>query len=218
MISAGDFKNGITLEIDGNVCQIVEFQHVKPGKGAAFVRTKYKNIITGAVLEKSFRPTEKFPAARTERVDMQYLYDDGDLYYFMNVETYDQVGLTKDQVGDSLKFVKENEMVKICSHNGNVFAIEPPLFVELEVTETEPGFAGNTAQGATKPATVETGAQVQVPLFVNQGDKLKSIQEQENIFLEYNQDETSCLFCLIDRCKEIKTAIGKIRWQFFISD
>ena len=126
MISAGDFKNGITLEIDGNVCQIVEFQHVKPGKGAAFVRTKYKNIITGAVLEKSFRPTEKFPAARIERVDMQYLYDDGDLYYFMNVETYDQVGLTKDQVGDSLKFVKENEMVKICSHNGNVFAIEPP--------------------------------------------------------------------------------------------
>ena len=163
MISAGDFKNGITLEIDGNVCQIVEFQHVKPGKGAAFVRTKYKNIIT----------TEKVPAARIERVDMQYLYDDGDLYYFMNVETYDQVGLTKDQVGDSLKFVKENEMVKICSHNGNVFAIEPPLFVELEVTETEPGFAGNTAQGATKPATVETGAQVQVPLFVNQGDKLK---------------------------------------------
>ena len=161
MISAGDFKNGITLEIDGNVCQIVEFQHVKPGKGAAFVRTKYKNIITGAVLEKSFRPTEKFPAARIERVDMQYLYQD------------DQVGLTKDQVGDSLKFVKENEMVKICSHNGNVFAIEPPLFVELEVTETEPGFAGNTAQGATKPATVETGAQVQVPLFVNQGDKLK---------------------------------------------
>ena len=158
MISAGDFKNGITLEIDGNVCQIVEFQHVKPGKGAAFVRTKYKNIITGAVLEKSFRPTEKFPAARIERVDMQYLYQDG---------------LTKDQVGDSLKFVKENEMVKICSHNGNVFAIEPPLFVELEVTETEPGFAGNTAQGATKPATVETGAQVQVPLFVNQGDKLK---------------------------------------------
>ena len=178
MISAGDFKNGITLEIDGNVCQIVEFQHVKPGKGAAFVRTKYKNIITGAVLEKSFRPTEKFPAARIERVDMQYLYDDGDLYYFMNVETYDvntyeQIALNSDTIGDSLKFVKENEMVKICSHNGNVFAIEPPLFVELEVTETEPGFAGNTAQGATKPATVETGAQVQVPLFVNQGDKLK---------------------------------------------
>ena len=173
MISAGDFRNGVTVEIDGTVCQIVEFQHVKPGKGAAFVRTKYKNIITGSVLEKSFRPTEKFPTARIERVDMQYLYSDGGLYYFMNVETFDQVGLTEDQVGDSLKFVKENEMVKICSHNGNVFAIEPPLFVELVVTETEPGFAGNTAQGATKPATVETGAQVMVPLFVNQGDKLK---------------------------------------------
>ncbi|MFQ9158178.1 MAG: elongation factor P [Blautia sp.] len=173
MISAGDFRNGVTVEIDGNVCQIVEFQHVKPGKGAAFVRTKYKNIITGAVLEKSFRPTEKFPTARIERVDMQYLYNDGGLYYFMNVETFDQIGLTKEQVGDSLKFVKENEMVKICSHNGNVFAIEPPLFVELLVTETEPGFAGNTAQGATKPAVVETGAQVMVPLFVNEGDKLK---------------------------------------------
>lgn len=133
-------------------------QHVKPGKGAAFVRTKYKNIITGSVLEKSFRPTEKFPTARIERVDMQYLYSDGGLYYFMNVETFDQVGLTEEQVGDSLKFVKENEMVKICSHNGNVFAIEPPLFVELVVTETEPGFAGNTAQGATKPAIVETGS------------------------------------------------------------
>ena len=173
MISAGDFRNGVTVEIDGNVCQIVEFQHVKPGKGAAFVRTKYKNIITGSVLEKSFRPTEKFPTARIERVDMQYLYSDGGLYYFMNVETFDQVGLTEEQVGYSLKFVKENEMVKICSHNGNVFAIEPPLFVELVVTETEPGFAGNTAQGATKPAIVETGAQVMVPLFVNQGDKLK---------------------------------------------
>ena len=173
MISAGDFRNGVTVEIDGNVCQIVEFQHVKPGKGAAFVRTKYKNIITGSVLEKSFRPTEKFPTARIERVDMQYLYSDGGLYYFMNVETFDQIGLTEEQVGDSLKFVKENEMVKICSHNGNVFAIEPPLFVELVVTETEPGFAGNTAQGATKPAIVETGAQVMVPLFVTQGDKLK---------------------------------------------
>ena len=173
MISAVDFRNGVTVEIYGNVCQIVEFQHVKPGKGAAFVRTKYKNIITGAVLEKSFRPTEKFPTARIERVDMQYLYNDGGLYYFMNVETFDQIGLTEEQVGDSLKFVKENEMVKICSHNGNVFAIEPPLFVELLVTETEPGFAGNTAQGATKPAIVETGAQVMVPLFVNEGDKLK---------------------------------------------
>lgn len=173
MISAGDFRNGVTLEIDGNVCQIVEFQHVKPGKGAAFVRTKYKNIITGAVLERSFRPTEKFPQARIDRVDMSYLYNDGEFYNFMNNETFDQVALTAAQVGDSLKFVKENEIVKICSHNGNVFAIEPPLFVELEVVETEPGFAGNTAQGATKPAIVETGAQVMVPLFVNQGDKLK---------------------------------------------
>ncbi|HIY17868.1 MAG TPA: elongation factor P, partial [Candidatus Blautia avistercoris] len=166
-------KNGITLEIDGNVCQIVEFQHVKPGKGAAFVRTKYKNIITGAVLEKSFRPTEKFPQARIERVDMQYLYNDGELYYFMDAETFEQIGLNKEAVGDNLKFVKENEIVKICSHNGNVFAIEPPLFVELKVTETEPGFAGNTAQGATKPATVETGAVINVPLFVNEGDTLK---------------------------------------------
>ena len=173
MISAGDFKNGITLEIDGNVCQIVEFQHVKPGKGAAFVRTKYKNIITGAVLEKSFRPTEKFPAARIERVDMQYLYEDGDLYYFMDTETYDQVALNSETVGDALKFVKENEMCKICSHNGSVFSVEPPLFVELEITETEPGFKGDTATGASKPATVETGATVAVPLFVNQGDKIK---------------------------------------------
>ena len=173
MISAGDFKNGITLEIDGNVCQIVEFQHVKPGKGAAFVRTKYKNIITGAVLEKSFRPTEKFPQARIDRVDMSYLYNDGDLYNFMNTETYDQIALSADQVGDSLKFVKENEMVKLCSHEGNVFAIEPPISVELEVTETEPGIKGNTATGATKPAIVETGAKIMVPLFVNQGDKIK---------------------------------------------
>ena len=173
MISAGDFRNGVTVEIDGNVCQIVEFQHVKPGKGAAFVRTKYKNIITGSVLEKSFRPTEKFPTARIERVDMQYLYSDGGLYYFMNVETFDQIGLTEEQVGDSLKFVKENENVKICSHKGNVFSVEPPLFVELAITETEPGFKGDTAQGATKPAIVETGATVMVPLFVETGDVLK---------------------------------------------
>ena len=173
MISAGDFRNGITLEIDGNVVQIVEFQHVKPGKGAAFVRTKLKNVINGGVTEKTFRPTEKFPQARIDRVDMQYLYNDGDLYYFMDVQTYDQVALNKETIGDALKFVKENEMVKICSHNGNVFAVEAPLFVELEVTETEPGFKGDTAQGATKPATVETGATVNVPLFVNTGDKIK---------------------------------------------
>ena len=173
MISAGDFRNGVTIEIEGNVCQIVEFQHVKPGKGAAFVRTKYKNIITGAVLEKSFRPTEKFPQARIDRVDMSYLYNDGDLYNFMNVETYDQVALTKEQVGDSLKFVKENEVVKVCSWNGNVYAIEPPLFVEPQITETEPGFKGDTATGATKRAIVETGATVYVPLFVEQGDVIK---------------------------------------------
>ncbi|WP_283682211.1 elongation factor P [Parablautia sp. Marseille-Q6255] len=173
MISAGDFRNGITLEIDGIVVQIIEFQHVKPGKGAAFVRTKLKNIINGGVIEKTFRPTEKFPAARIDRVEMQYLYSDGDLFHFMNTETYDQIALNQETIGDALKFVKENEMVKVCSYNGNVFAVEAPLFVELEVTDTEPGFKGDTATGATKPATVETGAVVYVPLFVETGDKLK---------------------------------------------
>ena len=173
MISAGDFKNGVTVEIDGNIYQILEFQHVKPGKGAAFVRTKLKNIISGGVVEKTFRPTEKFPKAHIDRKDMQYLYRDGDLFNFMDVETYDQIALNEDVVGDSLKFVKENEVVKICSHNGNVFSVEPHLFVELAITETEPGFKGDTAQGATKPATVETGAIVMVPLFVEQGDVLK---------------------------------------------
>ena len=173
MISAGDFKNGVTVEIDGNIYQILEFQHVKPGKGAAFVRTKLKNIVSGGVVEKTFRPTEKFPKAHIDRKDMQYLYRDGDLFNFMDVETYDQIALNEDVVGDSLKFVKENEVVKICSHNGNVFSVEPPLFVELAITETEPGFKGDTAQGATKPATVETGAIVMVPLFVEQGDVLK---------------------------------------------
>ena len=173
MVTAGDFRNGVTLEMEGNIYQIIEFQHVKPGKGAAFVRTKLKNIINGGVVEKTFRPTEKFPQARIDRVEMQYLYTDGDLFHFMNTETYDQIALNQDAIGDALKFVKENEMVKICSHNGNVFAVEPPLFVELEVTETEPGFKGDTATGATKPATVETGAVVYVPLFVETGDKLK---------------------------------------------
>ena len=173
MISAGDFKNGITLEIDGNVMQILEFQHVKPGKGAAFVRTKLKNIINGGVVEKTFRPTEKFPQARIDRVEMQYLYSDGDLFHFMNMESYEQIALNDEVIGDALKFVKENETVKVCSYNGNVFTVEPPLFVELEVTDTEPGFKGDTAQGATKPATVETGAIVYVPLFVETGDKLK---------------------------------------------
>ena len=173
MVSAGDFRNGITLEIEGNVVQIIEFQHVKPGKGAAFVRAKLKNIINGGVVERTFRPTEKFPQARIDRVDMQYLYNDGTLYNFMDMETYEQIALNEDAIGDSLKFVKENEMVKICSYKGNVFSVEPPLFVELAVTDTEPGFAGNTAQGATKPAVVETGASISVPLFVNIGDVVK---------------------------------------------
>lgn len=173
MVSAGDFRNGITVEMEGNVYQIIEFQHVKPGKGAAFVRTKLKNIIGGGVVEKSFRPTEKFPQARIDRKDMQYLYSDGDLFNFMDTETYDQIALNAEAVGDALKFVKENEMVKICSYNGNVFAIEPPLFVELEITDTEPGFKGDTATGATKPAIVETGAKVMVPLFVENGEKIK---------------------------------------------
>ena len=173
MISAGDFRNGVTLEIEGNVYQIMEFQHVKPGKGAAFVRTKLRNIINGGVVEKTFRPTEKFPAARIDRVDMQYLYSDGDLFHFMNAENYDQIALNAEDIGDALKFVKENEMCKVCSYNGNVFAVEPPLFVELEISDTEPGFKGDTATGATKPAVVETGATVYVPLFVEQGDKIK---------------------------------------------
>ena len=173
MISAGAFRNGITIELDNNIYQIIEFQHVKPGKGAAFVRTKLKNIKSGGVVEKTFRPTEKCPQARIDRKDMQYLYSDGELYNFMDVENYEQIALNSDMIGDALKFVKENEMVKVCSHNGNVFAIEPPLFVELEITDTEPGFKGDTATGATKPAVVETGATVYVPLFVEQGDKIK---------------------------------------------
>ena len=173
MVSAGDFKNGLTIEIDGNIFQILEFQHVKPGKGAAFVRTKLKNIISGGVVEKTFRPTEKFENAHIDRKEMQYLYKDGDLYNFMDVETYDQIALDSNVVGDALQFVKENETVKICSHKGNVFSVEPPLFVELAIAETEPGFKGDTAQGATKPAVVETGATVMVPLFVEVGDVLK---------------------------------------------
>ena len=173
MISAGDFRNGMTIELEGNIFQIVEFQHVKPGKGAAFVRTKLKNIVSGGVVEKTFRPTEKCPAAHIDRKDMQYLYMDGDLYNFMDNETYEQISLPAEDIQDAMKFVKENETCKVCSFNGKVFSVEPPLFVELEVSETEPGVKGDTATGATKPATVETGATVYVPLFVNQGDKIK---------------------------------------------
>ena len=173
MVSAGDFRNGMTVQIDGNVMQIIEFQHVKPGKGAAFVRTKMKNIISGGVVEKTFRPTEKFENAIIEKKKMQYLYNDGMFYVFMDPESFEQTSLSIDEVGDAMKFVKENYECTLISFQGKVFSVEPPLFVELEVTETEPGLAGNTAQGASKPCTLETGAVVQVPLFVNIGDVLQ---------------------------------------------
>ena len=159
--------------MDGNVVQVIEFQHVKPGKGAAFVRTKYKNIITGAVVERSFNPTDKYPTAYIERKDMQYLYSDGDLYYFMDMETYEQQPIDKSKLGPAFQFVKENMEVKVLSYKGNVFGVEPPNFVELEVTETDPGFKGDTATNATKPATLETGAEIKVPLFINQGDMIR---------------------------------------------
>lgn len=173
MISAGDFRNGITIEVEGVVYQIIEFQHVKPGKGAAFVRTKLKDVINGGVVEKTFRPVDKYPQARIDRKDMQYLYADGDMYNFMDTDNYEQLALDNDTVGDALKFVKENEICKVCSYNGKVFSVEPPLFVELEITDTEPGFKGDTATGATKPAVVETGAKINVPLFVEIGEKIK---------------------------------------------
>ncbi len=173
MITAGDFRNGVTFEMDGQVMQVIEFQHVKPGKGAAFVRTKMKNVITGAVVETSFNPTAKFENAYVERKEMQYLYKDGDIYYFMDMETYDQMPLNESQLSDNFKFVKENEMVKIVSYKGNVFSVEPPTFVELAVTETEPGIKGDTATNVTKPATLETGAVIKVPIFINEGDVLK---------------------------------------------
>ncbi|MBE6851095.1 MAG: elongation factor P [Ruminococcus sp.] len=173
MITAGDFRNGVTFEMDGNVVQVVEFQHVKPGKGAAFVRTKFKNVITGAVVERSFNPTEKFPTAFIERKDMQYLYEDGGLYYFMDVETYEQLPIEADKLGDNFKFVKENMEVKVLSYKGNVFGVEPPYFVELQVTQTDPGFKGDTATNATKPAILETGAEIRVPLFIDEGDMIR---------------------------------------------
>ena len=173
MVIAGDFKNGVTFEMDGQVVQVIEFQHVKPGKGAAFVRTKLKNVITGAIVEKTFSPTDKFPPAYVERRDMQYLYNDGELYYFMDMDTYEQIPVGKDLLGENFKFVKEEMICKVVSYKGSVFSVEPPTFVELVVTETEPGVKGDTATGATKPATVETGAQVKVPLFVDAGTKIK---------------------------------------------
>ena len=173
MVVAGDFRNGVTFDMDGQVMQVIEFQHVKPGKGAAFVRTKYRNVVTGAVVETSFNPTDKFNDARIERRDMQYLYNDGDLYYFMDLESYEQVPIGQDLIGDNFKFVKEEMMCKIVSYKGNIFSVEPPTFVELEVTDTDPGFAGNTATNTLKPATLETGAEIKVPLFINVGDVLK---------------------------------------------
>ncbi|MGL4344905.1 MAG: elongation factor P [Cellulosilyticaceae bacterium] len=173
MIQAGDFKNGVTVEFEGNLLQIIEFQHVKPGKGAAFVRCKLRNIKTGSVVERTFRPSEKMPKAHIDRSEMQYLYSDGELFHFMDISTYDQIALNADVLGDSLKFVKENDMVKMLAYQGSVFGVEPPINVELEITDTEPGIKGDTAQGATKPAIVETGARVMVPLFIEQGEKIR---------------------------------------------
>jgi len=173
MISAGEFRNGITIEFDGGIYVILDFQHVKPGKGAAFVRSTLRNLENGSVIERTFRPNEKMPRAHIDRRDFQYLYTDGQLYTFMDNENYEQLEVNASDIGDNLVFVKENEMVKILSHNGRVFGIEPPTFVELAITETEPGFRGDTATGATKPATVETGATVKVPLFISIGDVVK---------------------------------------------
>ena len=173
MVVAGDFKNGITFDMDGQVMQVIEFQHVKPGKGAAFVRTKLRNVITGAVIEKTFSPTDKYQDAHIERKEMQYLYNDGDLYYFMDMETYEQTPIGQDLIGENFKFVKEEMICKINSYKGKPFAVEPPMFVVLEVTDTEPGFKGDTATGTTKPATLETGATIKVPLFIDIGTKIK---------------------------------------------
>ena len=183
MVTAGDFRNGVTFEMDGGVYSIIEFQHVKPGKGAAFVRTKIRNVITGVVTEKTFNPSDKYPTAYIERKDMQYSYSDGDLYYFMDNETFDQVPLNADKLPDSFKFVKEAMECRLVSFKGNVFSVEPPMFVELEVTHTEPGVKGNTATNATKPATVETGAEIKVPMFINEGDVIK-IDTRTSEYLE----------------------------------
>ncbi|MBQ8028630.1 MAG: elongation factor P [Clostridia bacterium] len=173
MVSAGDFRNGVTFEMDGNVLQIIEFQHVKPGKGAAFVRAKVRNVITGSVVERTFNPSEKFPTAFVDRKDMEYSYNDGDLYYFMDLETYDLIPINQNILTDSFKFVKENMVCKVLSYKGSVFGVEPPTFVELQVTQTDPGFKGDTATNTTKPATLETGAEVKVPLFIDEGEMIQ---------------------------------------------
>ena len=173
MVSAGDFRNGVTFEMDGQVYQIVEFQHVKPGKGAAFVRAKIKNVIQGSVVERTFNPTEKFPTAFIERKDMVYSYNDSGLYYFMDQETFDMIPVAEADLSDNFKLVKENDICRVLSYKGNVFGVEPPTFVTLEVTKTDPGFKGNTATNTLKPATLETGAEIRVPLFINEGDKIR---------------------------------------------
>ena len=173
MVTAGDFRNGVTFEMDGNFYSIIEFQHVKPGNGAAFVRTKIRNVISGAVTEKTFNPNDKYPTAFIERKDMEYLYNDGDLYYFMDSETYEQLPISPNVLGDNFRFVKENMVCKVLSYKGNVFGIEPPNFVELQVTETEPGVKGDTATNVTKPATLETGAEIKVPIFINEGEMIR---------------------------------------------
>ncbi|MBQ0009493.1 MAG: elongation factor P [Ruminococcus sp.] len=173
MVIAGDFKNGVTFEMDGQVYQVIEFQHVKPGKGAAFVRTKLRNVISGGVTETTFSPTDKWPEAIIERKDMQYSYDDGDLYHFMDTETWEETLVAHDKVPDNFRFVKEEMMCKIISYKGNVFSVEPPTFVELQVTKTDPGFAGNTATNTLKPATLETGAEIRVPLFIDNGEMIR---------------------------------------------
>ena len=173
MISAGDFRNGVTFEYEGNIYQIIEFQHVKPGKGAAFVRAKIKNVIQGSVVERTFNPTEKFPTAFIERKDMVYSYNDSGLYYFMDQETFDMIPVAEADLSDNFKFVKENDICRVLSYKGNVFGVEPPTFVTLEVTKTDPGFKGNTATNTLKPATLETGAEIRVPLFINEGDKIR---------------------------------------------
>ena len=173
MVIAGDFKNGVTFEMDGNVMQVIEFQHVKPGKGAAFVRTKLRNVISGSVTERTFSPTDKFPPAVVERKDMQYLYNDGDIYYFMDTETYEQTPISKDILPDNFKFVKEEMICKVVSYKGNVFAVEAPMFVELMIVETEPGVKGDTAQNNYKNATLETGATIRIPMFIENDTKIR---------------------------------------------
>lgn len=173
MVSAGEFRNGTTFEMDGSVYSIVEFQHVKPGKGSPFVRAKIKNVITGNVVERTFNPNEKFESAFIERRTMQYLYSDGDLYYFMDMETYEQIPINKHVLSDNFRFVKENMECRVLSYKGKVFGVEPPLFVELEVTQTDPGFRGDTATNVTKPAVLETGAEIRIPLFIDQGEKIR---------------------------------------------